>query len=692
MAYSISDSVSIQTDKTFLTGYQDGPAKVVALKFGGFMILQQHSAHVHTELFTSAGTSLGTKHFIDFNIQKTIDDITQLSNQDIVYVTGDVDSIGFTISSLNGSTITKITTDIGDTLSFSAKVTALPGGGFVIAYQDIDFGSTTGYDIKAKIYTNSGVLLKSIDIATTNLNEEAPTIAQLGGSGFVVAWENSASAGSWGGASMSYAIYNTDGTVRVAAQTLASTGSLVARPAIESLSDGGFIMVYVSEDEWTPGHTGITIAKFDFFGNLVSKNDISTAAFEYVAASPKITVLDNGNYAITTHAYSPGDLSPFVEIILVDSNNGLVLGTTNSSAAVSALINPDIDVLADGTLVSAVQVYPDNQVQVSILSLESGARTWISDDNGDIMVGNDLVDIMFGFGGADTLIGGAGDDDMRGGAGDDIYHVDSSGDTVTELDGQGIDTVLSDINYTLGSFLENLELATFAKTGTGNELDNKIVGNSLINTIWGEAGNDKIFGLDGADWLLGGVGDDLLKGGNGKDTLEGEEGDDKLEGGKGGDLIQGGIGDDKIFGGNGYDTLHGGDGNDRVWGGDGIDTVYLGDGHDTFFDTAQNGKHGGDIVFAGGGKDTINIGGGNNILTGGAGADTFHFNSSIARGESRITDFVQGKDVLEMSGVTYSDLKFSATGSGVRIEWDEGSVKLDNVSISVLSEDDFLFV
>ncbi|MDO8699370.1 MAG: hypothetical protein Q7J75_02950, partial [Rhodoferax sp.] len=62
-------------------------------------------------------------------------------------------------------------------------------------------------------------------------------------------------------------------------------------------------------------------------------------------------------------------------------------------------------------------------------------------------------DILNGGDGADILDGGAGNDTMTGGAGDDVYVVDSTADTITELAGEGTDTVKLDasyaINYTL---------------------------------------------------------------------------------------------------------------------------------------------------------------------------------------------------------------------------------------------------
>ena len=64
--------------------------------------------------------------------------------------------------------------------------------------------------------------------------------------------------------------------------------------------------------------------------------------------------------------------------------------------------------------------------------------------------------------------------------------------------------------------------------GTGNTLDNYIVGNRGNNTLSGGLGNDT---------LEGGAGNDNLQGGDGDDTLYGQDGTDTLTGGDGADTF-----------------------------------------------------------------------------------------------------------------------------------------------------------
>jgi Ca2+-binding RTX toxin-like protein len=212
--------------------------------------------------------------------------------------------------------------------------------------------------------------------------------------------------------------------------------------------------------------------------------------------------------------------------------------------------------------------------------------------------GNDSIEAGAG---NDVLDGGTGDDAMAGGTGDDTYYVDSAGDGITELPGEGTDTVIAEVDYTLPEEVEALQLVGFARSGTGN---------TAANTITGTSGNDRLDGAAGADTLVGGLGGDTYVVDDAGDTVQ------EAPGG-GLDTIESAIdlvlpanvealeltGAARNGTGNGLaNTLTGTAFDDTLDGGAGADAMVGGAGDDTYLVDAV-----GDSVIeaAGGGHDTV---------------------------------------------------------------------------------------
>ena len=139
----------------------------------------------------------------------------------------------------------------------------------------------------------------------------------------------------------------------------------------------------------------------------------------------------------------------------------------------------------------------------------------------DTLTGSAGSNNLSGGAGNDTLNGNGGTDVMVGGIGDDTYITDG-GDTLTENNNAGTDTVVSSVTFTLANNFENLTLAASGGniSGTGNGGNNVITGNDNINTLSGGAGADTLLGGAGNDVLVGGTGVDVLTGGANNDTFD----------------------------------------------------------------------------------------------------------------------------------------------------------------------------
>ena len=116
----------------------------------------------------------------------------------------------------------------------------------------------------------------------------------------------------------------------------------------------------------------------------------------------------------------------------------------------------------------------------------------------NIIIGSKANNTLTGLAGNDVLDGGVGADRMVGGTGDDRYYVDNVKDVVTELAGEGNDTVYAGREYTLAVNVENLVLTGNVIAGHGNSQDNVLYGNAQANLLTGGDGNDILDGGLGA--------------------------------------------------------------------------------------------------------------------------------------------------------------------------------------------------
>ncbi|MBO9628200.1 MAG: calcium-binding protein, partial [Shinella sp.] len=241
----------------------------------------------------------------------------------------------------------------------------------------------------------------------------------------------------------------------------------------------------------------------------------------------------------------------------------------------------------------------------------------------NLLTGNDGKNTLKGMAGNDTLDGGAGADVLEGGAGNDTYIVDDGGDAITELSGEGTDTVKAWVSQTLSANVEKLILlGTDDIGGTGTADANTLTGNAGSNLLRGLKGNDTLDGKGGVDQMEGGIGNDIYVVDNSGDTIVelSGEGTDTVKASKSyalsanvetliltgtGNINGTGSADANMLTGNaGKNVLKGMDGNDLLNGGAGADRMEGGKGNDTF--VVDNA---GDVVVeasgAGTGTDTV---------------------------------------------------------------------------------------
>ncbi len=364
----------------------------------------------------------------------------------------------------------------------------------------------------------------------------------------------------------------------------------------------------------------------------------------------------------------------------------------------------DMKLRDDGVIVAAGFTEAGNQTGLAVALLGTSTE--------DSLVGSKQVDIIFGFDGDDHIDGGLGADDLYGGTGDDIYAIDSSGDEIFELPGEGVDTVLVDFSIELPDNLENVTLqGAMALNATGNAEVNILIGNAAANILDGAGGADSLNGGAGNDtyivygdgetiedaagtdlvrsydaWTLAAdlenlllLGNEAINGtGNGlANFLSGNAADNVLSGGDDVDTLVGGAGNDTLDGGAGADRLSGGLGDDTYLVDDLRDTVSerSGQGTDTIQtslsslslsrltavenltytgtgNTALIGNSLSNVLRGSTSNDLLNGGTGADVLVGGAGDDVYvvdNANDAVTEAAGEGTDTIQSGVTLRLA-------------------------------------------
>jgi trimeric autotransporter adhesin len=319
-------------------------------------------------------------------------------------------------------------------------------------------------------------------------------------------------------------------------------------------------------------------------------------------------------------------------------------GTDTVSASVNFTLGANVENLtltgSSTTLIAA-----GNELD-NVINGTSSANTLNGNDGNDTLNGLAGNDTLNGGNGNDRLDGGAGNDGMTGGAGDDVYFVDSATDVVTEGVNAGTDTIQTSFQLTgsLAANVENLTLGGAIVTGTGNALNNVIIGNSAANTLTGNDGDDTLNGMGGSDNMTGGLGNDIYV----VDAI----GDVVTEtASQGTDTIQTSVQLATWAANVENMTLTGASALNAPTTASALNNVIIGN---SLANTIDGGA----------GDDTLNGMGGNDALTGGLGADTYQYTSG--GGADTINNVASDSliDRLTFTDLASNQVTFTKGGTG----------------------------
>ena len=548
----------------------------------------------------------------------------------------------------------------GDQDSFSAA--ALPGGKFVIVYEQYFNGATT---LRSTIWstTDTGVTGASNDLLATGTDSiyyDNLSVTALSGGRFAVAYSMFEDRSNYDvpPEDFEYQPYSKV-LARIFSASGVMGGEFTALPEIRgydsdvtlaTLNNGNFVLLSARE-VYTDTYDGPR----DLVQRIFTDNAGAVTGQQVVASGggePSVAILSGGGYAIgwdidvgtientvaRTYYDSGVARSPAVTVSTANSDEVQIAGLSDGNFAAFYAVNddtgfrlkvytpsgqqlgaettidtgaplyddPHLTALADGRFVVAYAVEDADfnyQIFAQILDPRDAPNATPAYTEPTIVgtVGNDTIETPDLFGGR-----------IYGGAGNDLIIAERNLFNGDYYDGgSGIDTIdfraLTASNPTFNLLTEEVifggpqEFIVGIENLIGTPYSDTIIGSNGSNILNGSAGDDSIDGKDGNDTINGGIGDDYIAGGNGLDRIFGFDGND---------TIYGGPDNDSIFAGNGDDIVSGGSGDDVISANPGNDTV--------------NGESGNDTIFGGGDDDTINGGAGNDTLYGQAGNDVVY--------------------------------------------------------------------
>ncbi|MBB3017929.1 Ca2+-binding RTX toxin-like protein [Microvirga lupini] len=480
-------------------------------------------------------------------------------------------------------------------------------------------------------------------------------------------------------------------------------------PVIEALSDGGFVIAFVSR---LGTDHDIRVATFNADGGRRGDDFLAKGSSAGNQTDPSLAALKDGRFVVSwtdqdlstraqvfgtppTPENPPPGPVPVPDTLIGDAGDnildgtkvrGLIDGLGGRDTATYQAAESGVIILLAHPQFNAGHAAGDTFKNIEVIVGSAHNDQLIGNDDAHEFQGGAGDDLLMGAGGADTLIGGEDDDVLMGGEGADVIdggtginvasYAEAAGRVTASLQSSGVNT--GEAAGDTYQAIQNL---------TGSNFGDTLIGDSSNNTLVGGEGNDHLIGGEGSDHLIGGNGDDTLDGGGGIDILEGGAGrntyvnadqDHVIGSASGGfDVIQikanfilneasaiEGIEADPTAG---AINLTGNSSANTILGNNATNTLSGLGGDDLL-----SGAGGKDKLLAGLGNDRLSGGAGQDSLTGGAGRDVFSFDDKeTASSRSKadiIIDFTGRKgDRIDLKAMDASigkkgDQKFSFIG------------------------------
>jgi Ca2+-binding RTX toxin-like protein len=456
-------------------------------------------------------------------------------------------------------------------------------------------------DIRGFVVDSAGVEQPFFVVDNSAANATLPDAATLSNDGAAIVYESDTNAGD-----ILFSVRTNAGGA-VASGTVAGSASAESAPAVAALKGGlgGFVVAWADAAGDGAGNPGIKVRLYSNAGVAAGAGFAANLTVTAGAQSaPAVTGLLDGGFLVAWVDEPSGDIRGR----RFDAT-GTAIETEFVMASLDTLSEPQLATLGDGRiLLSATNTDGTGDKDIQAVIWDPRTSPINGTAGNDVLTTLPTASTVNGLGGNDAIYSGAGNDTLDGGG--DADTIDWSFATgalnVTLNAAGGGSATAAGIGSDTFSNFENMSGGSAGDTLTGNASDNVLRGRGGNDTLNGASGTDTI------DWsdATAGITAWLGANGNGTTTAAGIGTDtysnfENMIGGSAGDLLTG----NSLA-----NVIDGRAGNDRLYGGGGADT--LNGGLPNSLDV--------DLIDGGAGDDTVNGGGGADILRGGLGADTIN--------------------------------------------------------------------
>ncbi|WP_147316869.1 MULTISPECIES: hypothetical protein [unclassified Wenzhouxiangella] len=227
-------------------------------------------------------------------------------------------------------------------------VAGLQNGGYVAVWEDDSMtgGDSSGTAIRARALDIDGNTLipEFLVNTTTQGDQDSPSVAALNDGGFVITWPDSSSPD--GDASIRLRVYDADGTPRTGELLIDVAGANLRNPDVASLANGGFVVVWGDTRDFDDTGIDVRFQRFSAEGDKRGGEILANSSLVGDQRWPAVSSLSDGGFVVVWETYIQTTVSYDDQAARgqVFNSDGTMRGPEFFANATTEHIQDDVDV------------------------------------------------------------------------------------------------------------------------------------------------------------------------------------------------------------------------------------------------------------------------------------------------------------------------------------------------------------